>query len=177
MKRFLLLLSIVGFLSGSLFAQEPVDKMTLQTIDGKTLHITGTTDGLKVDEYKGKVVFLEFWGTRCPPCKMSIPHYINLMKKFKGKLAMLAVEVQATPKDRLKRFVKAHKINYDVVAHEDAEMFVDYIAQRTQWNGSIPFLLIFDQQGRVVTIQVGMLRESSLAGIVKTLTSSKKSSK
>ena len=108
---------------------------------------------------------------------MSIPHYINLMKKYKGKLAMLAIEVQATPKDRLKKFVKSHKINYDVVAHKDAGDFVDYIAQRTQWRGSIPFLLIFDQTGKVVTIQVGMPREEALDGIVKTLTSKKRASK
>ena len=172
MKKFLILFVTVGLFISSLSGAD-VDVITLKTIDGKTLHLEGTPDGLKVKEYKGKVLFLEFWGTRCPPCKMSIPHYIDLMKKYKDKLAMVAVEVQATPKDRLKKFVESHKINYDVVAHSDAGGFVDYIAQRAQWRGAIPFLLIFDRSGRVVTMQEGMLREEALEGIIKTLSSDK----
>ncbi len=172
MKKFLMLFVIVGLFISYLSAADG-DKITLKTIDGKTLHIEGTSDGLKVDEYKGKVLFLEFWGTRCPPCRMSIPHYIDLMKKYKDKLAMVAVEVQATPKDRLKKFVEAHKINYDVVAHSDAGGFVDYISQRAQWRGAIPFLLIFDRNGKVVTMQAGMLREAALEGIIKTLSADK----
>ena len=174
MKKFLMLFSLVVLLMSSAVAGENEnDTMVLKTIEGKTLHLIGTTDGLKIPEYKGKVVFLEFWGTKCPPCRMSIPHYIDLMNKYKGKLAMLAVEVQATPKDRLKKFVESHKINYDIVAHSDAGHFVDYIAQRSQWRGAIPFLLIFDKSGKVVTIQEGMLREEALEGIIKTLSADK----
>ena len=170
MKKLLMLFVTIGLLFSSLSAAD-VDIFTLKTINGKILHLEGTTDGLRVKEYKGKILFLEFWGTMCPPCRMSIPHYIDLMKKYKDKLAMVAVEVQATPKDRLKKFVEAHKINYDVVAHSDAGGFVDYIARRAQWRGAIPFLLIFDKSGKIVTIQEGMLREEALEGIIKTLSS------
>ncbi|WP_456431692.1 TlpA family protein disulfide reductase [Nitratifractor sp.] len=142
---------------------------TLTTIDGKTIHYKGTRNGLEIKEYKGKIVFLEFWGTHCPPCRMSIPHYIALNKKYKDKLAMLAVEVQDTPKALLKQFVQSRGINYDVVAYRDALPFVNYIARRAQWNGSIPFLIIFDQNGNVVTMQVGLLNEKALAGVIEEL--------
>jgi len=142
------------------------DYVKLPTIDGKTIHIKGTDNGLEIPEYKGKVVFLEFWGTHCPPCLASIPHYVDMINKYKGKLAMLGIEVQNTPKKQLKAFAKAKKMNYDVVAYEDAGYFVEYIAKRAGWRGSIPFLLILDPNGNVITMQVGMLPQNVLEKVV-----------
>ena len=170
MKKLLAFIAIVGLFTTGLSAADS-DMVTLKTIEGKTIHIKGTPEGLNIPEYKGKVVFLEFWGTHCPPCKMSIPHYVTLVKKYKNKLAMLAIEVQSTPKAQVKKFARSRKINYDVVAYADAIDFVDYISQRAQWQGSIPFLLIFDKEGRVVTMQVGLLSEDALEGIIKKLSS------
>ena len=168
MKKLLVLVALLGVLTNGLFASDN-GMIALKTVEGKTIHIKGTPDGLQIPEYKGKVVFLEFWGTQCPPCRMSIPHYINLMKKYKGKLAMLGIEVQSTPKAQLKKFVESRKINYDVVAYSDAYDFVDYIAKRAQWKGSIPFLLILDKSGKVVTMQIGLLNEDALAQLVAKL--------
>ncbi len=149
------------------------DAIALPTLNGKTIHVKGTDNGLSIPEYKGKVVFLEFWGTHCPPCLASIPHYIDLISKHKDKLAMLGIEVQDTPKDQLKAFAAAKGINYDVVAYRDAGAFVEYIAHRAGWKGSIPFLLILDQNGNVVTMQVGMLPEAALEKVFNDLITKK----
>ncbi len=149
------------------------DAIVLPTLEGKQLHITGTENGLKIDEYKGKIVFLEFWGTHCPPCRVSIPHYIDLMKKYKGKLAMLAIEVQDTPKEQLKAYAAQKGINYDVVAYRDAGYFVEYIARRAGWKGSIPFLMILDAEGNVVTMQVGLIPQDALERVLDDLLSKK----
>jgi thiol-disulfide isomerase/thioredoxin len=142
------------------------DAIVLPTLTGKQLHIIGTENGLKIDEYKGKITFLEFWGTHCPPCRISIPHYIDLMNKYKGKLNMLAIEVQDTPKERLKSYAKEKGINYDVVAYRDAGYFVEYIARRAGWKGSIPFLIILDPNGNVVTMQVGLVPQEALERVL-----------
>jgi len=172
--RRIFIASLLPFLmSFFLQAQEPAGEaatITLTTVTGKKLHIHGTENGLDIQEYRGKIVFLEFWGTQCPPCLMSIPHYIELTKKYKGKLAVLAVEVQSTiPKAALKNFVERHKINYDVVDYHTGQALVQYISQRTQWHGSIPFLVIFGPDGNYVTSQVGMLPQEALEGVIKKL--------
>ena len=46
---------------------------------------------------------------------------------------------------------------------------MDYIGQRTGWQGSIPFLAIFDDRGEYVTSQVGLLPQEALEGVIKTL--------
>ena len=172
MKKILIALLTLA-LAGSLAQAADNDYIKLTTLNGKTIHIKGTDNGLEIPEYKGKVVFLEFWGTHCPPCLASIPHYVDMIKKYKGKLAMLGIEVQNTPKIRLKAFADEKKINYDVVAYQDAGYFVDYIAKRAGWKGSIPFLLILDPKGNVITMQVGMLPQNVLEKVVNDFTGKK----
>jgi thiol-disulfide isomerase/thioredoxin len=172
MKRLLSIALIWLGVSAALIAADN-DYIALPTIDGKTIHVKGTDNGLDIPEYKGKIVFLEFWGTHCPPCMASIPHYVNLINKHKDKLAMLGIEVQDTPKDRLKSFAKKMHINYDVVAYRDTGYFVDYIAKRAGWKGSIPFLLILDQTGTVKIMQVGMLPEDVLEKVINDMSKTK----
>ncbi len=173
-----IIVAFLALIAISSLAQAADSKyIKLPTLNGKTIHIKGTDGGLEIPEYKGKVVFLEFWGTHCPPCLASIPHYVDMIKKYKGKLAMLGIEVQNTPKARLKSFVKAKGINYDVVAYEDAGYFVDYIANRADWKGSIPFLLILDPDGQVVTMQVGMLPQNVLEKVLNDIINKKTKTK
>jgi len=69
------------FLLFSLFTSlnaEDAPKMSMTDTEGKTYQITGTDQGLNIKGLEGKIVFLEFFGHKCPPCLKSIPHLINL---------------------------------------------------------------------------------------------------
>ncbi len=167
LKRVLVL--IFAFFVVAASGEAPKKYLELTTVNGKKIHVRGTQNGLEFKEFKGKIVFLEFFGTKCPPCLMSIPHYINLKNKYKDKLEILAIEVQATPASYLKEFVKEKGINYYVVPYYNASAFVDYIAKRAQWNGSIPFLIILNQKGEVVVMQIGLLGEKTLERVVDKL--------
>jgi len=170
MKKLLLLLAAATlWLSAAGTEAAQGDRFTLKTVTGKQLHMVGLDNGLLVEEHKGKVVFIEFWGTHCPPCLISIPHYIDLQAKYKDKLAIVAIEVQATPEAMLKQFVQAKGINYDVIAHENAQAFIDYMTVRTGWQNSIPFLIILDQEGNFVTSHVGMAPQEALEDLIRRL--------
>ena len=174
MKKLFYFLTIL--LIGTGIAQAAADNtITLKTINDKTIHIVGTDKGFTIPEYKGKIMFVEFWGTHCPPCLMSIPHYIELTKKYKDQMAMLAVEVQATPKEKLKTFAKVKGMNYDIVEYRDGYTFVEYITQRAGWTGSIPLLLILDQEGVVQIVQPGMIPQESLEKVIQDMIAKKKS--
>jgi len=145
------------------------DSIKIKTIDGKSIEIIGTESGFHIPAYKGKIVFAEFWGTRCPPCLASIPHYVELQEKYKNNLAILAVEVQGKSSDDLKKFAKANKMNYDVVSHQEGSEFIDYVVERAQWRGSIPFLIILDKEGAVQIIQPGKVPKDVLEGVIEKL--------
>ena len=149
------------------FAQNKLLNFKVQTIDNKTLEVSEAKNGLAFKDFKGKVVLLEFWGTHCPPCLMSIPHYKKLTKEYKDKLAMVAIEVQMTPKEQLKKFVEDKGINYYVGTQEDNLNFVRYVAQRAGWRGAIPYLIALDTNGNVIDIKRGLASEDYVRGIIE----------
>ncbi|MEA3456893.1 MAG: TlpA disulfide reductase family protein, partial [Campylobacterota bacterium] len=129
----------------------------------------GTETGMVFEEFKGKIIFLEFFGHRCPPCIKSIPHYKRLQEKFKDDLVIIAVEVQGFDENELKAFTKEKGVNYVTISQEKAGQLVPYISQRAQWQGSIPFLVILDKKGDVQLMQAGMLSEEALEKYIEEL--------
>jgi len=144
-------------------------QLTITDIKGVTHQITGTEQGLNIKGLEGKIVFLEFFGHKCPPCLKSIPHLIKLQEKHKDKLAIVAIEVQGFNNKQLTEFAKEKGMNYIVVADEKAGSFTNYIGQRAEWRGSIPFLVALDTKGAVQFVQAGMLPEASLEELIKQL--------
>jgi thiol-disulfide isomerase/thioredoxin len=79
--------------------------MSMTDVTGKTYKVTGTQNGLSIEGLESKVVFLEFFGHKCPPCLASIPHLIKLQEKHKDKLAIVAIEVQGYNNKQTAKFV------------------------------------------------------------------------
>jgi len=160
----LLIFSLFTFIQA---ADKPV--MSITDIKGVTYQITGTEQGLTIKGLEGKIVFLEFFGHKCPPCLKSIPHLIKLQEKYKDKLAIIAIEVQGYNNKQLTEFANKKGMNYIVVSDEKAGSFTNYIGQRAEWRGSIPFLVALDTKGAVQFVQAGMLPEASLEELISQL--------
>ena len=167
MSKFIKILLTTALIATLSFAQDKLLNFKIQTIDNKTLEVTEAKNGLAFKDFKGKVVLLEFWGTHCPPCLMSIPHYKKLTKEYKDKLAMVAIEVQMTPREQLKKFVEAQGINYYIATQEDNLNFVRYVAQRAGWRGAIPYLIALDTKGNVIDIKRGFASEEYVKGVIE----------
>ena len=167
LKKITLIFLIVTSLVYAQTKKQPV--FNLKTINGKTIEIKGTKNGLDIPNAKGKIIFLEFWGTHCPPCLFSVNHYIELTKKYKDKLEMLAIEVQMTPKEQLRLFAKNKGINYKLFTQAENMDFVRYLAIRAGWRNAIPFLVVFDTKGNVVDIQRGMVSKEYLEKLITSI--------
>ena len=172
MKKIFALTFLLFSLSTSLSAQN-APEFSMTDIEGKTYKITGTDQGLKIKGLEGKIIFLEFFGHKCPPCLKSIPHLKKLQKKHKDKVAIISIEVQGYDRTRLTKFAKEKGMNYITVSQDDAGELVQYISERAEWRGSIPFLVALDTEGVVQFVQAGMLPESSLEELIKQLTAKK----
>lgn len=69
----------------------PAPGWELQDLDGKTVRLS---------DFKGKVVILDFWATWCPPCRAEIPGFIELQKKYQAQgLAIVGVSVDQASSD------------------------------------------------------------------------------
>jgi len=167
MKKLLLILILVV---PTIFAQN-VQQPSFDIVDTNNNHIQikGTNDGLDIAGAKGKIVFLEFFGYRCPPCLKSIPHLIDLKNKYKDKVEIIAIEVQGLSHSQLQAFAKSKGINYHAISDEKSGIFTNYIAQRAKWQGSIPFTLVIDTNGDVQYIQAGLIPKKVLFEITELL--------
>jgi thiol-disulfide isomerase/thioredoxin len=170
----LLLVSLLTFTQAQ--EEKPLAQMSMTDVEGKSYNVTGTEQGLIIEGLEDKVVFLEFFGHKCPPCLASIPHLIDMQKKHQDKLAIVAIEVQGFNNEEVKQFAKEHNINYIAVSEEKASELVYYIQQRAQWRGSIPFMVALDIKGDVQFVQAGMLPEESLEELFSQLSQTAASS-
>jgi cytochrome c biogenesis protein CcmG/thiol:disulfide interchange protein DsbE len=114
-----------------------------------------TTAGQPVTlaNYKGYVLVLDFFATWCPPCKESIPHLVELNRKYgKQGLQTLGMSVDDSAQV-LKDFAAAKKLNYPL-AQGDEELQTEYGLR------SIPTIFIINKKGIVAEKYMGFSAET-----------------
>lgn len=120
---------------------------------------------LKLSDYKGKVVIVDFWATWCPPCRKGIPDLVELKKQYgKQGLEVIGISVDMdNTKPEVVPFMKQYGINYPVVyANDDVRMDYGGIA-------SIPTSFIIDQQGKIVATYEGLTNKSNYENEIRKL--------
>jgi thiol-disulfide isomerase/thioredoxin len=84
---------------------------------------------IRKDDYKGKALLIDVWGTWCFPCRMEIPHFIRLQKLYgKDGFAVIGLTWEKRPPDetiekRVAKFVKDNQINYVVAMIPKGRLF------------------------------------------------------
>lgn len=117
----------------------------------------------RLSEHKGKVVLIDFWATWCGPCRMEIPHLIELHKEYKAKgFTMVGVSLDQQGEAVVRPFYKAWNMNYPVVVDQAGEVARTYGGIR-----SIPTALLLDRQGRIVNAFVGYRPKEEFEAAIK----------
>ncbi|MGD1089831.1 MAG: TlpA disulfide reductase family protein [Verrucomicrobiota bacterium] len=133
----------------------PAPGWELQDLNGKTVRLS---------DFKGKVVILDFWATWCPPCRAEIPGLIELQKKYQAQgLAVVGVSVDQASSDTVKSFVQQMGINYPVVLADTKVV--------TAYGGiaGLPTTFIIDRTGRIVKQHLGFTEKEEIETEIKSL--------
>ena len=119
---------------------------------------------VKLSDYKGKVVLLNFWATWCGPCKIEIPWFIEFEQTFKDKgFAVLGVSMDEEGWDIVKPYLERSKINYRVLIGDDMT------AQNYGGVDSLPTSFLLDKEGRIAATHVGLVSKSVYQNDINTL--------
>lgn len=112
---------------------------------------------LSLSDFEGKVLFLNFWATWCPPCRAEIPDFIEVYDKYKDMgIAILGISVDQISAKKVGEFVKKNKMNYPV-AMATKKLFQDYPSP-----GAIPTTLVIDGMGKIRYKKVGLMSQQEL---------------
>jgi cytochrome c biogenesis protein CcmG, thiol:disulfide interchange protein DsbE len=100
--------------------------------------------GVRLDDYRGKYVLLNFWATWCPPCVEELPSLNGVYEQLRERgLVVLGVSVDED-KDLYQRFLEAHRVSFPTV--RDPERSVSSRYGTTQY----PETYLIDRQGVVI---------------------------
>lgn len=106
---------------------------------------TLTGDTVKLSDYKGKKVMLNFWATWCPPCKAEMPEMQKYYESNKEKVEILAVNMDTN--NDVAGFVKNGGYTFPILLDEKNDVNKDYGIV------SIPTTFFIDEQG-VITHKI-----------------------
>jgi cytochrome c biogenesis protein CcmG/thiol:disulfide interchange protein DsbE len=119
----------------------------------KTKHRTVAADftlkdadgaSVKLSDYRGKVVLLNFWATWCGPCGVEVPWFTEFEQRYKSQgFAVLGVSMDEDGWPAVKPYVADHRINYRVLLGNDV------VAQLYGGLDSLPTSFLIDKAGKV----------------------------
>lgn len=126
----------------------------------------------KLSEYKGKVVFLNFWATWCPPCIEEMPHIEELYKEYnlnKDEVVILGVTgIRDQTEQEIKDFLDENNYTFPTVIDKTGEIFTNYNIS------SYPTTFMIDKDGKIYGYTVGALSKDIMKQIIKQTLEGKK---
>lgn len=143
MKLFNKILSVAFFfvlVFTNIACAEQAINFELKDLSGKTVSL---------EDFSGKVVFIDFWATWCPPCRASIPAVEELYEKYKNDDSVCFIGINLSEdKDTVTKFVEKQGITYKVLLSNN-KVITDYKIR------SIPAFFIIDKNGAVANKYLG----------------------
>ena len=126
----------------------PAPGLELKDVTGKTVRLS---------DFAGKVVVLNFWATWCPPCRKEIPGFMELQKEYGPKgVQFVGVALDEEGLAKVKPYVEKNPFNYPVLIGD-----AKGVARYGEMN-AIPVTYIIDRKGLIRFSRVGMVDKSVL---------------
>ena len=120
----------------------------------------GVTHSL--ENYKGKVIFLNFWATWCPPCKKEMPDVESIYKEYgENKKDVIILGVNSEKENEVKKFLKDKGYTFPTVIDENSEVMRKYFIQ------AFPTSFVIDKEGNVYGYVMGGLTKEQIRQVIE----------
>ncbi len=117
---------------------------------------------VRLSDYKGKAVLLNFWATWCPPCKEEIPWFVELQQRYGTQgLVVLGVAMDDSGRQEIAKFANQMSINYPVLLGTDA------VSNQYGSVDALPTTFYIGRDGRIVNRVFGLLSHEEVEQNIK----------
>lgn len=115
-----------------------------------------------LENYKGKVIFLNFWATWCPPCKKEMPDVESIYKEYgENKKDVVILGVNSEKENEVKKFLKDKGYTFPIVIDENSEVMRKYFIQ------AFPTSFVIDKEGNVYGYVMGGLTKEQIKQVIE----------
>lgn len=135
-------IAVYIFLQPAVKKGDPAPDFQLTDLNGEMVSLS---------RFRGKVVFLNFWATWCPPCIEEIPSINELNRKIKrDDFVILAVNIDQTGRDDIKKFVHAKGMEFTVLLDPKSD-----VAAGKYGITGVPETFIIGRDGKIIERYIG----------------------
>jgi peroxiredoxin len=128
-----------------------------QPVEIQLKDVFGNT--VSLSDFRGKIVFLNFWATWCPPCVIEMPSMQKLHRRFKDKnFVMVAINSQETDA-QVKSFFNKYKLSFTALLDSSAEVGAWFDVN------AFPTTFVLDKKGRIIGRALGPREWDSQASV------------
>ncbi|MFB3915865.1 MAG: peroxiredoxin family protein [Terriglobales bacterium] len=126
----------------------------LKDLDGNTVRLS---------DYRGKAVLLNFWATWCPPCKEEMPWFVDLQKEYGPQgLEVLGVAMDDAGRDTIANFIQSMSVNYKIL------LGTENVADAYGGVQALPTTFCIGRDGKIVSRVFGLVTHREIEENVKT---------
>ncbi len=130
---------------------------SLTTLDGKTVRLS---------DFRGKAVLLNFWATWCEPCKIEMPWFVDLQKQYAAQgLQIVGVAMDDADPEDIAKFAKKMAIDYPILVGKDSDR--DAVANQYGGVQFLPETFYIDREGKVVDKAFGLKGRAEIEDNIK----------
>ena len=166
LAAFALLLSCSHSPSTSATAATKPDKSRKSAPEFALKDANGAT--VKLSDYHGKVVLLNFWATWCGPCQLEIPWFEEFQQQYKVEgLEVVGVSMDDDGWQVVKPYITEKKVNYRILLGNDS------VTQLYGGVDSLPTTFMIDREGRIAAVHIGLAGKNEYLDEIKSLLDNK----
>jgi thiol-disulfide isomerase/thioredoxin len=141
-----------GSLAGQ-FAGKPAPDFELQSLEGKSV---------KLSDFHGKAVLLNFWATYCGPCKIEMPWFVQMQNEYGPQgLQIVGVAMDDASAEDIAKFAKDMGVNYPILLGKES-VGVSYGGVDV-----LPTTFFIDRNGKVTAREFGLQSRSVFVDNIK----------
>lgn len=157
-KKFIQGVQVIFDTQKPLLSGMPVPPLSLPDTSGKMVSLS---------DFKGKVVYIDFWGTWCGPCRQEIPHLKELHSKFESndKVVFMSVALERGERNAWLNFVRSQGL-------KGVQLFVEqsnrYVGEKFRI-ASVPTFMLIDKNGNLADANAKRPSDPGIEGDIKKL--------